>query len=120
MFNFKNLFSRIIEFYSEKKSTDITSEPVEIRQTSFNQKGNSILDTNGWKKQTNYWFHPSYPDFKIIEKSSAYEITPNNKKYKIIKIDNVENLLKKIKEYNVYLNSKKKIISKDSFLSDFE
>ncbi len=131
MISFKNIIQMIKNFYSESPSTEeheveqtTTSNgkpvPTDVPNTEFYQKGKLILSNNGWNHKSNYWEHHSYPEFKIVEKSGVYEITPDNKDYKVLKIVKTENILKRIKEYNIYLTSKKKKITKDSFLSDFE
>lgn len=124
---FNKIFKMVKDFYTEKPSKDepqISSvdgtKTTDIPNSDFYKRGANILSSNGWTHSGNVWTHQSYNEFKIFEKSGVYEITPTNKKYKILKIVKTENILKRIKEYNIYLNSKKKVITKDSFLSDFD
>lgn len=129
MISLSSIIKMVKDFYSVSSKTEKeiksvgdsqSTEPTPTPNTEFYQKGSNILNSNGWVHKNNYWVHHSYPDFKIYEKNGVYEITPENHDYKILKIVKTEKILIRIKEYDIYLNSKKVRINKDSFLSDFE
>jgi len=90
-----------------------------LNNDSFYEKGNEILTGNGWSFNNHEWKHPNYP-FVIMKCSKGYEITHKDKGYKTIIIVKNENILKRIKEYNIYLKAKNTKISKNNFLSDFD
>ena len=91
----------------------------DVKDNSFYEKGNKILINNGWEKKGSSYEHHSYP-FRISNCMGGYEISHKQSGYKTIKIVKVENILKGIKEYNVYLKAKHTRITKESFMKDFE
>lgn len=91
----------------------------DVKDNSFYEKGNKILINNGWEKKGSSYEHHSYP-FRISNCLGGYEISHKQSGYKTIKIVKVENILKGIKEYNVYLKAKHTRITKESFMKDFE
>ena len=91
----------------------------DVKDNSFYEKGNKILINNGWEKKGSSYEHHSYP-FRISSCMGGYEISHKQSGYKTIKIVKVENILKGIKEYNVYLKAKHTRITKESFMKDFE
>lgn len=91
----------------------------DVKDNTFYEKGNKILINNGWEKKGSSYEHHSYP-FRISNCLGGYEISHKQSGYKTIKIVKVENILKGIKEYNVYLKAKHTRITKESFMKDFE
>lgn len=91
----------------------------DVKDNTFYEKGNKILINNGWEKKGSSYEHHSYP-FRISNCLGGYEISHKQSGYKTIKIVKVENILKGIKEYNVYLKAKHTRITRESFMKDFE
>lgn len=89
---------------------------------SFFERGQKILENNGWVKNGDVWSNPNYKDFKIYEMTllREYHIKHNESGYKTVKIVKTENILKRISEFKIHVKSRQKRITKDSFLSDFE
>lgn len=99
--------------------TKIKEVVSDVKDNTFYEKGNNILTSNGWSLTGSSYEHKNYP-FRISKCIGGYEIAHKESGYKTIKIVKVENIMKRIKEYNVYLKAKKTKITKESFLSDFE
>ena len=128
--NIKKFFSPYENGYVEdKKKRKLMSELAAaqaarelksfLNNDSFYEKGNEILVSNGWIYNNHEWKHPNYP-FTIIKSSKGYNIIHKDAGYKTITIVKNENILKRIKEYNIYLKAKSTKINKNNFLSDFE
>lgn len=116
----QNKILNILKKY-QKKHEEIQLESFK-QDGSFFELGTNILENNGWTKNGNCWINLGITEFKIYEniKDNSYVIRHNDAGFKELKIIKTENILKRISEYKIYLKTKKRKITKDSFLSDFE
>ena len=105
---FNKFIKMVKDFYTEnpsKNEPQISSvngtKITDVPNSDFYIRGANILSSNGWTHSGNVWTHQSFSEFKIFEKSGVYEITPANKKYKILKIVKTENILKRISKFEI-------------------